>query len=79
MGQEKATKLDTIQVNNRSVTQCCSAMFRLWCQTQPKANWNQLIAALKEVDLGTLAGKLDNLLIPSDKQEEMQEPGKGSY
>ena len=78
MGQEKATNLDTIQVNKENVTQCCSAMFRLWHQTQPKANWNQLIAALKEVDLVTLAGELNNLLIPSDKPEDMQESGKGT-
>ena len=74
MGQEGATKLDVIKVNNnRNVTQCCSAMLSLWCERQPKANWNQLIMALKEIKLYALADEINELLIPSVQQQHTDE------
>ena len=70
MGQEGATKLDEIKVNNNeNVTKCCSAMFNLWRQREPKANWNQLMKALEEVELHTLADEIMKLLIPSTEQQ----------
>lgn len=70
MGQKSASKLDIIQVKYKEdVMQCCSAMFKLWRQTQSEANWNQLIRALKEVELNALAAKIEKLLLPSVKQQ----------
>ena len=51
MGQSGVSGLDIIKANNKDVMQCYSAMFNIWRQRQPKANWNQLITALKEVKL----------------------------
>ena len=74
MGQEGATKLDIIKVNNYgNVTQCCSAMFNVWRERQPKANWNQLMMALKEYKLYALADEINKLLIPSVQQQHTGE------
>ena len=70
MGQQGVTKLDEIKVNNNgNLTLCCSAMFDLWRQRQPKANWSQLISALKEIKLDTLADDIEKLLLPSVGQQ----------
>ena len=86
MEQESVTTLDVIKVNNSgNVTLCCSTMFNLWRQRQPKANWNQLIRALKEVKLNTLADEIEKLLSPSVEQQHiehvqnMQQLDKGMY
>ena len=82
MEQRSASKLDVIKINNKDVMQCCSAMFNLWRQRHPKANWNQLIRALKEVELDALAVEIETLLLPSVKQQEqevMQQLDKGTY
>ena len=70
MGQKSVSSLKIIKANNReNVVQCCSEMFSLWRQRQPKANWKQLIRALKEVKLHTLAAKIVTLLLPPVKQQ----------
>ena len=74
IGQEGVAKLDEIKANNNgNVTKCCSAMFSLWLQMQPKANWNQLIEALREVELITLADEIKNLLMPSMEQQHTEQ------
>ena len=72
MGQESAHILDVIRVNYSDVTRCCSEMFTLWRQRQPKANWNQLLRALLQIKLNTLADELDKLLLPSKEEEQQQ-------
>ena len=70
MGQQSVTTLDEIKVNKGgNVTLCCSAMFDLWRQRQPKANWSQLISALKEIKLEALADDIEKLLLPSVEQQ----------
>ena len=69
MGQESAAKLDVIKADNGDVMQRCSAMFTLWCQMQSKASWDQLIQALKDVKLFTLADEIDKLLLPCVEQK----------
>ena len=65
-GEQNVKKLNEIKVNHQhNVTQCCSAMFDLWRQTQPNANWNQLIKALKVVQLNVLAADIEKKLLPS--------------
>ena len=74
MGQQSVSKLDEIKANNGgNVTLCCSAMFSLWRQRQPKANWSQLIIALKEIKLETLADDIEKLLLSSVEQQRHNE------
>jgi len=41
---------------------CCKEMFKKWLDTQPKANWGQLIEALREVELTDAAELLQRRL-----------------
>ena len=48
--------LDRIKSNCEGDTECCcNEMFKKWLETKPDASWDQLIAALKEVELITTA------------------------
>ena len=65
--QEDEEKLYKIKCNNPSnVDECCTEMFQLWLRKCTNATWNQLIQALKEVELNNLAAKIDGMLIPTD-------------
>lgn len=81
MGEESVTKLDVIKADNKDVTQRCSAMFNLWRQIQPEANWDQLIRALKKVKLNAIADTiLKSLIPPVEKQHtDNQEPEESKY
>ena len=65
MGQDDVYVLDIIKANSTDNVECCSRMFTEWRQRTPKASWEQLIEALKEVKLTQLASELEELLIPS--------------
>jgi len=65
MEQDDVHELNVIKANNSNNVECCSRMFTLWRQRTPKANWKQLIEALKEVKLTQLASELEGLLKPS--------------
>ena len=61
--QEDEEKLNEIETNNpKDAGQCCKEMFRLWLRKCSTATWNQLIQALKEVDLNSLATKIEGML-----------------
>ena len=61
--QEDEKKLNEIKSNNPSdVGECCKEMFQLWLRKSTNATWNQLIQALKEVDLNNLAAKIEGML-----------------
>ena len=48
--------LDRIKSNFQGDTVCCcNEMFKKWLEVKPDASWDQLIAALKEVELITAA------------------------
>ena len=49
---------------------CCTNMFNLWLKKQPTASWNQLIGALRQpgIELGTLASKIEQMLLQSKAQ-----------
>ena len=48
--------LDKIKSNCQGDTECCcNEMFKKWLEVKPDASWDQLIAALKEVELITAA------------------------
>ena len=84
--QESVLALKEIEIDNRgNVKECCSKMFSLWLQRQPKANWSQLINALEEVKLYALADNIKKSLLPSIEQQHvkdmqrMQELDTGMY
>ena len=64
--QEDEEKLNEIKINNPSdVGECCKEMFQLWLRKCTDATWNQLIQALKEVELNNLATTIEGMLIPA--------------
>ena len=66
MSDSAAAALSTISVNhNGNVVSCCSSLFSLWFERQPKASWRQLIEALKNINLEKLATQIEGQLIPS--------------
>ena len=66
--QEDEAKLNEIKSNNSSdVSECCKEMFQLWLMKCTNATWNQLIQALKEVDLNNLATSIEGMLMPTDE------------
>ena len=70
LGDKITPELDIIDENSRSnVITCCAAMFSLWLERQPKASWRQLIDALINVKLISLAEDIDRLLIPSEPKK----------
>ena len=64
--QEDEERLNDIKKNNPSdVSECCKEMFQLWLRKCANATWNQLIQALKEVELNNLAATIEGMLIPT--------------
>ena len=64
--QEDEEKLNEIKKNNPSdMSECCKEMFQLWLRKCANATWNQLIQALKEVELNNLAATIEGMLIPT--------------
>ena len=82
IGQQK---VDIIKANNGDVTQRCSVMLSLWLEIKSKASWNQLIQALKDVELETLADEVHKLLLPCveqeliDNQPKIEQHDEGMY
>ena len=59
--------LNEIETNNPiDVSTCCKEMFQLWLRKSHNASWNQLIQALKEVELSNLAAKVEEMLLPTE-------------
>ena len=66
--KEDEEKLNEIKTNNPSdVSECCKEMFQLWLRKCTNATWNQLIQALKEVELNNLATTIKGMLLPMDE------------
>ena len=51
-------------------------MFQLWLRKCTNATWNQLIQALKEVELNNLATTIEGMLTPA---EEIVSASAGKY
>jgi len=80
MGQDAVSVLNLIRADHRNdVRTYCSRMFTLWRQRTPKANWKQLIEALKEVNLNHLASELEGLLMPSVEHSEVSQSEMTSH
>ena len=64
--QEDEEKLSEIKINNpNDADECCKEMFQLWLRKCTNATWKQLIQALKEVELNSLAAAIEGMLMPS--------------
>ena len=63
MGEDAVSALNVISINHpNDVEKCFSVMFTKWKQRKPKANWKNVIDALK---LDQVASELEALLLPS--------------
>ena len=52
-----------IEADHRNdVTTCCRVMFEKWLERTPDANWDQLVAALNEIDMKTAADVISRQL-----------------
>ena len=57
--EEYLHELTTIEADHHfDVKKCCKAMFNYWLQVDCGANWNQLISALEQIHLNTLAKEI---------------------
>ena len=45
------------------INTCCTKTFQLWLVKQPIASWNQLIDSLRYINLGHVAGKIEQMLL----------------
>ena len=53
MGDEDVKALDEIQDNYpRDTSMCCTKIFQLWLDRQPKTSWRELLQALREPNIG---------------------------
>lgn len=62
--QKDEEKLKQIKIDNNRVSECCKEMFRLWLESCVTATWNQLIQALRMVELNSLATTIEGMLKP---------------
>ena len=46
-----------------SVEECCKSMFEKWLNTQKDASWNQLVEAIKAIELHAFASTLEKDVI----------------
>ena len=52
----KNNSLEMIKANHpNDVRTCCREMFLTWLNMKPDASWDQLVAALNEIELGSAA------------------------
>ena len=62
--QEHEEDLEIIKKNNpNDVSECCKQMFRLWLSKCGNPTWDQLMQALKEIELSNLATAIEGMLI----------------
>ena len=65
--QEDEEALYEIKANHsNNASECCREMFQLWLRKSPSATWDQLIQALRDVDLSTAAAKIKEMLTPME-------------
>ena len=60
LSDSPVAKLNTISENNqKDVNKCCTQMFQLWLETSNSATWNDLLNALKQLQLCDLVTKIE--------------------
>ena len=58
LGEENSNALEVIENKHNDVMIRCSAMFKLWLDRLPTASWRQLIKALEQLQLNSLANQI---------------------
>ena len=60
-------ELEIIEENNNEVKKCCRKMFSKWLETQSdNASWDQLIQAVKNIELNDVSNDIEQLLLKGD-------------
>ena len=76
--QEDEEMLYEIKTNHSNdVSECCKEMFRLWLRKCTNATWDQLIQALRDVDLNSVATTIVEILNPTE--DTVLYPNAGTY
>ena len=60
-----AGELDIMHRNDGSKT-CCQKMFSKWLKTRDNASWDQLIEAMRTIELSSGASDVEQLLVQSE-------------
>ena len=63
--------LEAIKNNKTEIIVCCSDMFKLWLNREPKASWRNLIDTLKQIHQNKLAFDIENFLSVRQANEEI--------
>ena len=59
--------LKVIEADHRNdTTACCRVMFEKWLDMKPGANWNELVTALKNLQMMTAADTISKLFKSGD-------------
>ena len=57
-------ELEIIEAGNNEIKTCCRKMFSKWLETQfDNASWDQLIQAVKNIELNNVANDIEQLLL----------------
>ena len=63
LDNEYAVELDTIREDYRNnIKTCCQKMFSKWLVTRDDASWDQLIEAMRTIELSSIASDVEQLL-----------------
>ena len=62
IGEGSRNSLDIMRIDQRNTYGCCDAMFSLWLERVPGANWSQLIQALRGISMDNIADDLTKRL-----------------
>ena len=63
LNEKQSAKINNIKSNHRDNEQCCIEMFAQWLESDPNANWYDLVEALKSIDLQAVAANLEKMFI----------------
>ena len=62
--QEDEETLNVIKMNYANdVNECCKEMFKLWLRKCRTATWDQLIQALRKINLNNMAAAIEGMLM----------------
>jgi len=65
--QEDEQKLRKIKIDNpNDASECCKEMFQFWLEKCSDASWNQLMRALRQIELTNLATTIEGMLKPME-------------
>ena len=66
--RDLSKELDIIEANHpHDVVRCCECVLEKWLDTSTDATWDQLIEALKQIQLNHFANALEQRLKPQHK------------